>query len=113
MNSFESQRPEALLMTPHAISTLFFLAFVPAAFAQEGSITRPSHNGEAKTPTSPQEQYQALLDEMQHARAELTKSAKGQGSAQRQLLNERTEELYRKFAPRFLDLAEKYPKQPF
>ena len=92
----------------------FLFILVPGAFGQFGNIDTPAATRNVTKPRSPQQQYEAVLSDLQQARAELAKlSTQTQEAGQRQTLNEKTAALYRKFAPRFFDLAERYPNQSF
>jgi hypothetical protein len=89
-------------MTRTAVGFLALLALLPALQARD----------KAETPT-PQQQYQALLTEFDKARMEFQKAfseAKTQED-QRKVVEEKYPQTD-KFAPRFLEFAEKNPKAP-
>jgi peroxiredoxin len=99
-------------MRPHGFSLLVILAFGPPVFAQAANSGKPS--GQGQPSRSPVQQYQALLSEVQESRAEIAKSvSKLPEGSRRQSLSQKTGDLYRWFASRFLALARQHPRESF
>jgi thiol-disulfide isomerase/thioredoxin len=100
---------------PGTINSLaLVLALVATTSGREPGRGEPPANPGGKKPASVREQYQALLDALQEARADLAKSlSEARGHSQREAIRAKETQLYRKFAPRFLELAERNPKEGF
>ena len=89
-------------MTRTAIGFLGLLVLLPALQAQDKPET-----------LTPAQQYQALIKEYQTAFAEYRKAlAKAKTREEAQKVLQEKDPDPEKFAPRFLELAEKYPKDP-
>jgi hypothetical protein len=88
-------------------ASLLVLLLAWPALAHEG---KPS---DGKKPATPAEAYQALLDEYQNARQAFSKAYKeAKTDEERQKIVQEKYPQADKFAPRFLELAEKHPGEP-